>query len=92
MRRVTMLTRAIDAIPARRPRREWRRRLRAALPRWRRAARRAWCVLGRGGHEFYAEYAPAEVFQRCLLCGHRTAGWQIDRRDRRRVSPLGRWP
>ena len=44
--------------------------------RLRRQLRRAVCVLN-GGHEFYPAHSSTRLFQRCLLCGHETRGWQV---------------
>ena len=46
-------------------------------------ARRAWCVARNGDHELYRAHTDTKLMQRCLLCGYETAGWTIDRRDRR---------
>lgn len=48
-----------------------------------RKAKQKICVLINGGHELYRAYSDDRVFQQCLLCGHETQGWKIDRRDRR---------
>jgi hypothetical protein len=53
----------------------------AKLGRW---FRSLLCVMYNGNHELYREYNDTEVYQRCLLCDHRTTGWKIDRMDRRR--------
>lgn len=54
------------------------------VPPWlRRLARRVWCVVSNGGHELYRARSDDRLFQQCLLCGHETKGWKIDRRDRR---------
>ena len=36
-----------------------------------------------GGHELYRARTDTKLYQQCLLCGYETAGWTIDRRDRR---------
>lgn len=52
-------------------------------PRVRRWLRSAWCVAWNGKHELYRARSDDRLYQQCLLCGHETAGWTIDRRDRR---------
>ena len=44
--------------------------------RLRRQLRRGVCVLN-GGHEFYDEHSSTRLFQRCVICGHETRGWQL---------------
>jgi len=54
--------------------------------RWRRFLRRlrsALCWAVHGGHELYRARTDTRLYQECLLCGHETDGWVIDRRDRR---------
>ena len=53
------------------------------LVKARRWIRRTLCVLVNGGHELYRVHSDARIYQECLLCGHETPGWTIDRRDRR---------
>lgn len=58
--------------------------------RTRRRRRSALCLLIHAKHELYRAHDDARLFQRCLLCGHETSGWRIDRRDRRpNLSPSG---
>lgn len=59
-------------------RQAWRKSLRAA--------RSLLCVLWHGGHELYVAHKEDKICQQCLLCGHETKGWEIDRRDRRRLT------
>lgn len=53
------------------------------MSRMRRKVRQVTCVLFNGGHELYRARTDTKLFQQCLLCGHETNGWTIDRRDRR---------
>jgi hypothetical protein len=43
----------------------------------RRALRSLLCLVVNGRHEFYQARTVARVFQRCLLCGHETRGWDV---------------
>jgi len=45
--------------------------------------RHSTCSLLHGGHELYRARTDTKLYQQCLLCGYETAGWTIDRRDRR---------
>jgi len=47
------------------------------------------CRIMNGGHELYRAKSDSWLGQECLLCGYRTSGWTIDRRDRR-LSLLAR--
>ena len=42
------------------------------------------CILYNGRHEYYQERRntpfSCEVYQRCLICQHRTRGWRWNRR------------
>jgi hypothetical protein len=39
---------------------------------------RSWrCVLVYGGHEFYRAWSADRVYQRCVVCGHETPGWDV---------------
>lgn len=58
--------------------RRWWRKLRL-----RRRAKSFWCTVKNGGHELYVARSYDEIYQECLLCGHETSGWKIDRRDDR---------
>ena len=40
------------------------------------------CYLVHGGHELYRAHSEDRVYQECL-CGYKTNGWKIDRRDRK---------
>lgn len=51
--------------------------------RLRRKTRSFMCSVVNGGHELYRARTDTKLFQQCLLCGHETPGWTIDRRDRR---------
>ncbi|HWI19577.1 MAG TPA: hypothetical protein VNT81_17610 [Vicinamibacterales bacterium] len=53
------------------------------LSRFRRKTRSFLCTLFHGGHELYRARTDTRLYQQCLLCGHETQGWTIDRRDRR---------
>ncbi len=53
------------------------------MSRLRRKMREVTCVLFNGGHELYRARTETKLYQQCLLCGHETPGWTIDRRDRR---------
>jgi hypothetical protein len=54
-----------------------------ALARLRRRGRHVLCTVVHGGHELYRAHSETKLYQQCLLCGYETAGWTIDRRDRR---------
>lgn len=54
-----------------------------ALARLRRRVRHFLCAITNGGHELYRAHTETKIYQQCLLCGYETAGWTIDRRDRR---------
>ena len=54
-----------------------------ALARLRRKVRYFLCTVSNGGHELYRAHSETKLYQQCLLCGYETAGWTIDRRDRR---------
>jgi len=51
--------------------------------------RHTWCRIVNGGHELYRARTDDRLFQECLMCGYKTVGWTIDRRDRR-LSPFGK--
>jgi hypothetical protein len=53
------------------------------LSRFRRKSRHFLCSVFNGGHELYRARTDTKLYQQCLLCGYETAGWTIDRRDRR---------
>ena len=53
------------------------------MSRLRRKTREAVCTVFNGGHELYRARTDTKLYQQCLLCGYETAGWTIDRRDRR---------
>ena len=53
------------------------------LSRLRRKTRHFLCTVFHGGHELYRARTDTRLYQQCLLCGHETTGWTIDRRDRR---------
>lgn len=36
-----------------------------------------WCVAVNGGHEFYRAWSSDRLYQRCVLCGHETTGWDV---------------
>ena len=39
---------------------------------------RSWrCILMNGEHELYRAWCADRVFQRCVLCGHETHGWDV---------------
>lgn len=53
------------------------------MSRMRRKTRSFMCTVINGGHELYRARTDSKIYQQCLLCGHETNGWTIDRRDRR---------
>lgn len=53
------------------------------LSRLRKKTRHFLCTVVHGGHELYRARTDTRLYQQCLLCGYETAGWTIDRRDRR---------
>lgn len=56
---------------------------RQLLGRLRKKVRHVMCTVIHGGHELYRARTDTKLYQQCLLCGYETAGWTIDRRDRR---------
>ena len=57
--------------------------LKQLMSRVRRKTRTFMCSVINGGHELYRARTDTRLYQQCLLCGHETPGWTIDRRDRR---------
>ena len=57
--------------------------LKQLMSRMRRKTRSFMCTVINGGHELYRARTDTKLYQQCLLCGHETNGWTIDRRDRR---------
>jgi hypothetical protein len=57
--------------------------LKQMMSRVRRKTRTVVCSVINGGHELYRARTDTRMYQQCLLCGHETPGWTIDRRDRR---------
>jgi hypothetical protein len=57
--------------------------LKQAMARLRKRFRHVLCTVTNGGHELYRAHSETKLYQQCLLCGYETAGWTIDRRDRR---------
>ena len=53
------------------------------MSRMRVKTRQVLCTVVNGGHELYRARTDTKLYQQCLLCGHETSGWTIDRRDRR---------
>ena len=53
------------------------------MSRMRRKTRSLMCTVINGGHELYRARTDNKLYQQCLLCGHETNGWTIDRADRR---------
>lgn len=53
------------------------------MSRVRRTTRSFMCSVINGGHELYRARTETRLYQECLLCGHETTGWTIDRRDHR---------
>ncbi len=45
--------------------------------------RHVFCSVVNGGHELSRARTETKLYQECLLCGYETAGWTIDRKDRR---------
>jgi len=56
--------------------------LKQMMSRVRRKTRSVVCSVVNGGHELYRARTDTRLYQQCLLCGHETPGWTIDRRDR----------
>ena len=56
--------------------------LKQMMSRVRRKTRSLVCSVVNGGHELYRARTDTRLYQQCLLCGHETPGWTIDRRDR----------
>jgi len=56
------------------------KQLKGWLRRW---LRHRLCFALNGGHELYRAHTDTRLYQQCLLCGYETAGWTIERRDRR---------
>ncbi len=54
-----------------------------SVARLRRKVRFMLCAITNGGHELYRAHSDTKLYQECLLCGYETAGWTIERRDRR---------
>ncbi len=59
---------------------------------WRRVAlrvRSAWCIVRNGQHEMYRQVehstleAGGRVYRKCLLCGHESAGWALEKLPRK---------
>jgi len=47
---------------------------------------RSWlCVAIHGHHELYRAWSPDRLYQRCLVCGHETHGWDVTPRRFHRV-------
>ena len=57
--------------------------LKQLMSRFRKKGRHLLCTVVNGGHELYRARTETKLYQQCLLCGHETNGWTIDRRDRR---------
>ena len=38
---------------------------------------RAILCLALGGHEFYRAWTRDRIYQRCVLCGYETRGWDV---------------
>ena len=57
--------------------------MRRAKARFRKWLRQRMCFVMNGGHELYRAHTDVKIYQQCVLCGHETPGWTIDRRDRR---------
>lgn len=57
--------------------------LKQMMSRVRRKTKSFMCTVVNGGHELYRARTENKLYQQCLLCGHETHGWTIDRRDRR---------
>ena len=56
-----------------------------------RRALRSWaCVWIFGGHELYLEWSGGELYQRCVLCAHRSAGWHAPTALRYRTTWMRR--
>jgi hypothetical protein len=70
---MTLVTESVDIASTFKP----------VLSRLRRRIRSFLCTVVHGGHELYRARTDTKLYQQCLLCGHETTGWTIDRRDRR---------
>ena len=35
------------------------------------------CIVLNGEHEFYRVWTRDRLYQRCVLCGHETPGWDV---------------
>jgi len=70
---MALVTESVDLVTA----------FKQAVVRTRRKARQFLCTVVHGGHELYRARSETKLYQQCLLCGYETAGWTIDRRDRR---------
>ena len=70
---MALVTESVDVVTA----------FRHLMSRLRRKVRSATCTVLNGGHELYRARTDTKLYQQCLLCGHETTGWTIDRRDRR---------
>jgi len=40
------------------------------------------CLAVNGHHELYRAWSANRVFQRCVICGHETHGWDVTPRHR----------
>ena len=70
---MTLVTENVDVVTA----------FKKLMSRVARKARHVFCTVVNGGHELYRARTETKLYQECLLCGYETAGWTIDRKDRR---------
>ena len=60
--------------------------LKQMMSRVRRKTRSVVCSVVNGGHELYRARTDTRLYQQCLLCGHETPGWTIDRRGQSAIA------
>lgn len=70
---ITLVTENVDVVTA----------FKQLMSRVARKTRHIFCTVVNGGHELYRARTETKLYQECLLCGYETAGWTIDRKDRR---------
>ena len=70
---MTLVTENVDVVTA----------FKQLMSRLARKSRHVFCTVVNGGHELYRARTDTKLYQECLLCGYETAGWTIDRKDRR---------
>ena len=70
---MALVTESVDVVTA----------FKKLMSRVRKTARHTVCSVANGGHELYRARTETRLYQQCLLCGYETAGWTIERKDRR---------